>query len=69
MKDNLYIIKVTNNDGISLIKLGYSSNIKYRLDSYYLHNPFTEVIGTYYREDAYAFEKWFHKNNISIIAV
>ena len=66
MKDNLYILKVTNSDGKSLIKLGYSSDIKIRLDSYYSHNPFTEIIGTYYREDACAFEKWFHKNNISI---
>ena len=66
MKDNLYIVKVINNEGKSLIKLGYSSNIKNRLDSYYLHNPFIEVIGTYYKKDGYSFEKWFHKNNISI---
>lgn len=66
MKDNLYILKVTNSDKKSLIKLGYSSNIEERLNFYFSHNPFIEIIGTYYREDAIAFEKWFHKNNISI---
>ena len=66
MENNLYILKVTNFEGKSLIKLGYSNNIKSRLDVYYVHNPFIQKIGTYYRKDAYAFEKWFHKNNISI---
>ena len=31
MKDNLYIVKVYNGDGDSIIKLGYSNNIENRL--------------------------------------
>jgi len=66
MQDNLYIIKSSNSKGESLIKFGYSSNIKQRIEQYLSHNPFTEILETFYREDAFEFEKTFHKNNISI---
>ena len=39
MKDNLYIVKVYNGDGDSIIKLGYSNNMENRLRQYYYHNP------------------------------
>jgi hypothetical protein len=66
IQDNLYIIKTSNSEGKILIKLGYSSNIKERINQYLLHNPLTEVLYTFYRQDAIFFEKWFHRNNISI---
>lgn len=59
-KHNLYIIRVFNKEG-SLVKLGYSSNIKVRLTSYYYANPLVELIGTYYREDAREFESLLHR--------
>lgn len=66
MEHNLYIIKSYNPKGESLIKFGYSSNIKQRIEQYLSHNPFTEIIDTFYRKDALEFEKEFHKNNTSI---
>lgn len=66
MENNLYIIKASNVKGESLIKFGYSFNIKQRIEQYLSHNPFTEIIDTFYRENALEFEKDFHKNNISI---
>ena len=66
IQNNLYIIKTSNNEGQILIKLGYSSNVKERIKQYLLHNPLTEVLYTFYRQDAIFFEKWFHRNNISI---
>lgn len=66
MEHNLYIIKSSNEQGDKLIKFGYSSKIKERLNQYYSHNPFTEILYTFYREDAIAFEKDFHENNTSI---
>jgi len=66
MKHNLYIIKSSNSKGESLIKFGYSSNIKQRIEQYLSHNPFTEIVETFYRQDAFEFEKTFHKNNTSI---
>lgn len=58
---NLYVVKVVNNKGESLVKLGYSSNMDKRLTQYRYHNPLIEVIGTYYKEDAYEFEQAFHR--------
>lgn len=58
---NLYVVKVVNNKGESLVKLGYSSNMDKRLTQYRYHNPLIEVIGTYYKEDAYDFEQAFHR--------
>ena len=57
---NLYIIRVYGETG-TLIKLGYSSNILKRLETYLSHNPLTQLIGTYYREDAKEFERKLHK--------
>jgi len=57
--DNLYLIR-SFGDHTSLIKLGYSTQIISRLKHYLSHNPFMEVIGTFYREDAKQFEKCFH---------
>ena len=57
---NLYIVRVYNKE-TSLIKFGYSSTILNRLVSYYNANPLTELVGTYYREDALDFELYVHK--------
>lgn len=57
--DNLYLIR-SFGDCTSIIKLGYSTQIIKRLKHYLSHNPFIEVIGTFYREDAKEFEKYFH---------
>jgi len=66
MEDNLYIIKASNEESQKLIKFGYSSKLKERLNQYFSHNPLTEVLFTFYREDALEFEQFFHKNNKSI---
>ena len=66
MENNLYIIRCYNLKGESLVKIGYSSKIKERLNTYFSHNPFTEIIELLYREDAIDFEKKFHQNNHSI---
>ena len=66
MEHNLYILKSSNLEGKQLIKFGYSSKITERLDQYFSHNPFTEVLYTFYKEDAINFEKKFHKYNKSI---
>lgn len=63
--DNLYLIRSFGKDGQSYIKLGYSSNIDQRLDIYKSHNPFIEIIKTFYRKDAKIFENNFHINNKS----
>lgn len=60
-KHNLYILKVYNKD-TTLIKLGYSSKMKDRIEGYFHHNPLCELVGTFYREDAEDFELIFHKN-------
>ena len=59
MQNNIYIIKVHNSNK-SMIKLGYSSDIKNRLKKYYYHNPLVEVVGEYYRPDAELFERLLH---------
>lgn len=64
MKHNLYIIKASNNKGECLIKFGYSSKIDERINQYLSHNPFTEVLYTFYKKDAFIFEQKFHTNNI-----
>ena len=66
MKDNLYIIRVYNKAGESMIKLGYSSNIEERLKTYYYHNPMMELIGTFYVENALVLEKEIHSKFKSI---
>lgn len=63
--NNLYIIKSSNQNEDSLIKFGYSSNLKTRLEQYFSHNPFTEVLFTFFKENAIEFEKKFHENNKS----
>jgi predicted transcriptional regulator len=62
--DNLYVIK-TYSKHETIVKLGYSSNIVTRLKSYDVL-PDVELINTFYREDAYYFEKTFHKHNTSL---
>lgn len=59
--NNLYILRVYDKTGQSLIKFGYSNNINDRIKSYLYHNPYTEVIGQFYREDAYELERKIHK--------
>lgn len=65
MKDNLYIIRAFGKNKETLIKLGYTDNIENRLNNYLSHNPFIEIISTFYREDAQEFEKLFHNYNSS----
>lgn len=65
ISENLYILKSYDNSGNYLLKLGYSSNIKRRILDYIAHNPFVEVIGTFYRKDAEYFERYFHSTNKS----
>ena len=65
MEHNLYILKASNLNGEQLIKFGYSSKLKERLEQYFSHNPFTEILYTFYKENAIDFEKKFHKYNIS----
>jgi hypothetical protein len=62
---NLYIVRAYGKDDKSLIKLGYSRHIKSRLKEYLTYNPFIEIIGTWYMEDAKYFEKHIHKSILS----
>lgn len=61
--DNLYVIRSFGKNGKTIVKLGYSNNIKDRIELYKSHNPFIEVIFTYYRSDAKLLEATFHKVN------
>lgn len=60
MEDNLYIIKTYGANGSTLLKVGYSSNMFKRLETYKSHNPLCEVVHTAYREDAKKFELYLH---------
>lgn len=64
-KHNLYVIKSYNKNGESLIKFGYSANIKSRINQYISHNPFTELLYTFYKENGESAELYFHKHNLS----
>lgn len=64
-KDNIYILKTSSKDGCELLKLGYTSNLNNRMISYFSHNPFTEILFTFYIEEGLKFEKWFHDNHVS----
>lgn len=57
---NLFIIKCTNGDK-SLIKFGYTTNIRSRLKDYLNHNPFTEILYTCNRLSGKKIESDFHK--------
>lgn len=65
--NNIYIIESYNNIGDSIIKIGYTENIEKRLQVYYYHNPYINVIDTCYLSNAKQWEIDFHKNNKSII--
>lgn len=62
---NLYIIRSYKRNGDSTVKLGFSDVIHKRMKSYMSHNVNTELIRTFFREDAFEFEKWFHSTNKS----
>ena len=57
---NLFIVKCTNGDK-SLIKFGYTTNIKSRMRDYLNHNPFTEILYTCKRTAGKKIESDFHK--------
>jgi hypothetical protein len=59
---NIYIIRSYYSTGESIIKVGYSAHIRQRLRSY---PPTTEIVKTFYREDAKNFEKTLHRTVIS----
>ena len=67
MEDNIYIIRVFGRNGEAYIKVGYSSNIKSRLQHYYSHNPLVEVVLTVYNSNAMQLERDLHRNFDSII--
>ena len=49
LKDNIYIVKATDGRN-TFVKLGFSNSIKKRLVTYLQCNPFTEIVGTCYRD-------------------
>ena len=67
IEDNIYVIRVFDRQGKSYIKVGYSEKIKDRLYTYYIHNPFIEVVMTLYYPDAKNLEISLHKTFKSII--
>lgn len=60
MEDNIYLLKSCNCEGHTVYKLGFSADIKQRIKQYYLHNPFTELVSTYYIEEGIKFERYVH---------
>ena len=56
---NIYILRSYTKDG-SVIKVGYSSRIKRRINTYKDHNPSVEVVATYYRENGHLYELALH---------
>jgi len=67
VENNIYVIRVFNRQGKSIIKVGYSENIRERIYTYYTHNPFVEVIMTLYHPDGKNLELSLHKNFKSFI--
>jgi hypothetical protein len=55
----IYLIRTYGKDK-SLVKLGYSSDVKSRLSQYLYANPLYEVLQIYTVENAFQFEKDFH---------
>ena len=62
----LYLLKVYNKE-TSLIKFGYTNNIKNRMQSYLSANPLTELLHIWKLDKAEEYEKYFHDNNKSEI--
>lgn len=57
--ETIYILK-TYGKNDCLYKIGYTSNIKRRLEDYKSVNPFIETIDVFYIENAKSFEQDFH---------
>ena len=57
---NLYILRSYNKEGVPLYKLGYSKQVKTRLQAYYTSNPNTELLMTCYLKDGKEIEKIIH---------
>lgn len=55
----IYLIRTYGKDK-SLVKLGYSSDVKSRLSQYLYANPLYEVLQVYTVENAFQFEQEFH---------
>lgn len=56
----LYLIRVYGENNNSILKLGYTSDLKKRLDQYRAHNPFVQVVKTREDGDEYL-ESLFHR--------
>lgn len=65
IKHNLYLIKTPNENGVVMLKLGYSKNIRNRLNDYNLDSPFTELLLTCYNEKGVKYEKAIHSKILS----
>jgi len=44
---NIYILSAKDKEGSDVYKVGYSGDIKIRLNAYFYHNPSAEVLSTY----------------------
>lgn len=66
-RHNLYLIRTNGTDNKSYIKLGYTSNMKKRIYTYYHHNPSTVVVKTWYIKEAKELEKHIHNILPSIL--
>ena len=60
----IYLIRIYGKDK-TLVKLGYTSDIKARLAQYLYANPLYEVIQTYVVENALQFEQDFHNKYLA----
>lgn len=67
MEDNIYILRVFGRGGESFIKVGYSSQLESRLNTYKLHNPLFEVVMTFYSEYGREIEYNLHKKFESVV--
>ena len=65
MNHNIYIIRSYGRNE-SIIKVGYSANIEKRLSAYKEHNPYVEIVSTFYIDDGLTFEKTLHQKFKSV---
>lgn len=79
-KHNLYILRSFGKNGETIIKFGFSKNIKERINRYYSMNPYIELLFTCYQKEGISYEKlthslltpnykteWYNEENLDLI--
>lgn len=60
MKHNIYLLKSFGPDNQVLYKIGYSADIEKRFTQYFSHNPFIQLVNTWYVSEGINFERALH---------